>query len=163
MKFLRLAFVFCVTLVVLPLSAFGQSPKDIKADGFRNLEWGMSTEDATKIYPDLEVEEKGFRYSRQNEDKQIGDVPVDLIFYEFNNNRFSAVRASIITGCKDAIECGAMFDTLKDSIEAKYGKATVALGDRLELQWLVGATKITLSGSAGLTSLLLDIENIQSS
>jgi hypothetical protein len=162
MKFLRLAFVFCVTLVVFPLSAFGQSANDITVDGFRDLKWGMSIEDAKKIYPDLTVDQTS-TYYRNNEDKTIGDVPVDLLIYDFKKNRFNKVHARIISACKDTSKCLAMFRTLKDSLEAKYGRATMVLGDSLDLEWLVGATKITLSGSAGLTSLLLDIENIQSS
>jgi len=130
------------------------SGETAKIEGFRDLKWGTTLEEAIKIYPDLTFNPKAEEYFRENEDKKIGDVEVDRIEYSFKDNKFFRVIARISgTKREEYKRVLSGFMTLKNNIEAKYGmgvhkeerRRLPGIVKHEKLEWIVGDSKINLS------------------
>ena len=168
-KYVILATIFGVVYLLLPfIISFADEQK---IEGFRELKWGTSIEEAQKIYPDLIFNEnrkidQDKRFYRKMEDKKIGDVVVDDIEYVFKGDRFFMVLAKI--SGKNSL---GNFEPLKSSIESKYGQPIEFTKERIsglpgferKATWILGESKITLVLFEGFLHLSLFIENIKPS
>lgn len=166
-------FVLIVIISSFLLSiAASEEPTSQKIEiaGFRDLKWGISTEEATKIYSDMVFDRKFDRhtsvYKRKGEDKSIGGVDFDFIEYFFGTNGFSGMQAHIdipywadtMDRIKDRTRVSLGFSLLKKNIEAKYGPSTDFKEEgsqsglfkkQQRAIWLVGAGRIELTYMEG--------------
>jgi hypothetical protein len=102
-------------------------------EGFRELRWGTSIEQSSKIYPDLSFEkyvvsegkeEPGKVYVRKAEHREIENVTFDSIEYWFKGDHFYKIRAvihsrigprTLVTRAEDA------FQKINDRMRDRYG------------------------------------------
>ena len=102
-------------------------------DGFRELRWGTSIEQSSKIYPDLYFEkyvmidsreEPRKVYVRRAEHGNIENVTFDSIEYWFKGDHFYQIRAvlnsrigprTLVTQAENA------FDKIKGRLKIRYG------------------------------------------
>jgi hypothetical protein len=66
--------------------------------GFGKLKWGISTEDALKVYPDFKCNEhKIYKWcTRTNEEYKIMDIKPNEVWYNFKKNKFNSVNILIV-------------------------------------------------------------------
>ena len=111
----------------------GADPKVGGNDGFRELRWGTSIEQSSKIYPDLSFdryvvsdprEEPWKVYVRRMENVKIENIAFDSIEYWFKEDHFHRVRAvlnsrigprTLVTRAENA------FDKVNAGLRNRYG------------------------------------------
>ena len=111
----------------------GADPKVGGNDGFRELRWGTSIEQSSKIYPDLSFdryvvsdprEEPWKVYVRRMENVKIENIAFDSIEYWFKEDHFHRVRAvlnsrigprTLVTRAENA------FDKVNARLRNRYG------------------------------------------
>lgn len=168
----KLSILSVIFLLSLPLSGVSQN---IKVEGFRDLKWGMSVEDAQKIYPDLYMKYKNSDgrsfYFRQQEDKKIGESDFDEIKYIFKDNTFYKIIAQVegpyLGLSKENFQEGFKprkgLMELRKNIEAKYGPSTESsekgakdsagmFKKREEVIWLIDNIRMELDYMEGYAS-----------
>jgi hypothetical protein len=133
-------------------------------DGFRNLPWGTSIEQASKTYRDLDFEryevadgkEEPLKvFVRKGEQREIEDVAFDSVEYRFRKNHFFQVRASLhsrvgprtlVTKAENAF--GKIAGRLRDRYGAPSGQKTDYLTEFIvvvkEATWIVDRSWITI-------------------
>jgi hypothetical protein len=103
-------------------------------EGFGNLKWGDTVDQALRIYPDLHFE--GYRivtekqapykeYRRKGASKRVDGVDFDSLEYWFRGDRFYEIRAVLSSriGPRTLVtEAERSFDILIDRIGRAYGK-----------------------------------------
>jgi len=103
-------------------------------EGFGNLKWGDTVDQALRIYPDLHFE--GYRivtekqapykeYRRKGASKRVDGVDFDSLGYWFRGDRFYEIRAVLSSriGPRTLFtEAERSFDLLMDRIGRAYGK-----------------------------------------
>lgn len=133
-------------------------------DGFRELRWGTSIEQSSKIYPDLSFdkyvvsdakEEPWKVYVRRGEHGDIENVPFDSIEYWFKGDHFHRVRAvlnsrigprTMVTRAENA------FLKMNDKLRNRYGNpsdhkveyVTEIIVVVKETTWIVDQSAITI-------------------
>ena len=133
-------------------------------EGFRELGWGTSIEQSSKIYPDLSFEkyvisnskeEPRKVYIRKGEHGDIENVTFDSIEYWFKGDHFYQVRAvlnsrigprTLVTRAEDA------FDKMNGRFRNRYGEPSNRKVDYVtefivvvkEATWIVGNSAITI-------------------
>jgi hypothetical protein len=133
-------------------------------EGFRELRWGTSIEQSSKIYPDLSFEkyvisnskeEPRKVYIRKGEHGEIENVTFDSIEYWFKGDHFYQVRAvlnsrigprTLVTRAEDA------FDKMNGRLRNRYGEPSNRKVDYVtefivvvkEATWIVGNSAITI-------------------
>lgn len=133
-------------------------------DGFRDLPWGTSIEQASKTYRDLDFEryevadgkEEPLQvFVRKGEQREIENVAFDSVEYRFRKNHFYQVRASLysrigprtlMTKAENAF--GKIAGRLRDRYGAPSGQKTDYLTEFIvvvkEETWLVDHSSITV-------------------
>ena len=154
--------------IVLLLEAVGLSQKtDQKGrgiEGFRELRWGTSIEQSSKIYQDLSFERYAISsskeepwkvYIRKVEHGEIENVTFDSIEYWFKGEHFSQVRAvlhsrigprTLVTRAESA------FDKMNGRLRNRYGDPSDHKVDYVteyivvvrEATWIVDPSAITI-------------------
>jgi len=133
-------------------------------DGFRELRWGASIEQSSKIYPDLSFdryvvsdprEEPWKVYVRTVEHGEIENVTFDSIEYWFKEDHFHRVRAvlnsrigprTLVTRAENA------FDKVNARLRNRYGNPSDRKVDYLtefivvvrEATWIVDHSAVTV-------------------
>jgi hypothetical protein len=153
MKKMRAYFLFLLPFLLLspiPLStgadvtvneAFGpiRNERNLSiVDGFAALKWGVSVEDAHKIYPDLREDSSKFYtqyykgkkgpdgvyvfYVRNNENLRVGGHSLEPIEYRFLQGKFVAVGMGV--SCDEDTPCNteAIYQDIVKAIRKIYGK-----------------------------------------
>jgi len=133
-------------------------------DGFRELRWGTSTEQASGIYPDLYFEryaisdgkeEPAKVYLRRSERREIENVTFDSIEYWFKRDHLYRIRAvlnssigprTLVTRAENA------FDKINGRLRIKYGGPSGHRTDYVtefivvvkETTWIVDRSAVTI-------------------
>lgn len=154
--------------IVLLLEAVGLAqrtvPKGSGSDGFRELRWGASVEESSKIYPDLNFEryvitdsrEEPWKvYLRRVEHGEIENVTFDTIEYWFKGGHFYRIRAvlnsrigprTLVTRAENA------FDRIRQRLRNRYGDPSGHKIDYVtefivivkEATWIVDNSAVTI-------------------
>ncbi len=154
--------------IVLVLEAVGLAQRTVQRgrgiEGFRELRWGTSIEQSSKIYQDLyfekyvisnSKEEPWKVYVRRVEHGDIENVTFDSIEYWFTGDHFYQVRAvlhsrigprTLVTRAENA------FDKITGKLRNRYGDPSGHKVDYVtefivvmkEATWEAGNSKITL-------------------
>ncbi len=111
-------------LMGMPVAAMADEPTVSKPEGFRELKWGMTREDAQNLYPDLR--ERGgspgdkilIRVNATREENKAAGVVFREIRYHFSYGVFFKVTASTSISRYSGME---VHTSLLKNIEAKYG------------------------------------------
>lgn len=156
-----------IGIVLLSETAGFAQPTDQKGrgiEGFREVRWGASVEEATRIYPDLyfekyvmidSKEEPRKVYIRRTEHGEIENVPFDSIEYWFKGGRFYQIRAilqsrfgprTLVTRAEND------FDKVRQRLKNRYGNpfdekveyVTEFLVVVKEATWLVDRSAIAI-------------------
>lgn len=139
-------------------------PKGRDIDGFRELKWGTSLEQASKIYQDLDFEkymisngkEEPWKvYVRRVEHGEIENVAFDSIEYWFKGDHFFQVRAllhsrfgprTLVTRAENAFDkiTGRLRDRYGDPSDHKVDYVTEFIVVVKEATWIVDHSVITI-------------------
>jgi len=124
-----------VPLFLLPLLPAQTASSDVgMGEGFGNLKWGDTVDQALRVYPDLHFE--GYRivtekqepsrvYRRKSASKRVDGVDFDSLEYWFLGYRFYEIRAVLSSriGPRTLVtEAERSFDILIGRIGRAYGK-----------------------------------------
>lgn len=142
-------------------------PNQKVIDGFRNMKWDFTLDEAKAAYPDLTLKWKSsgpnVGYIRTNEELSIGETVFDDIRYSFKNNKFNKVMAIMEINILGRLESDVrfpsqIFNDMKKLLEAKYGPATRYKEEEGEkkfgieplfrkhktAEWIIGENKVVL-------------------
>lgn len=167
---IRTSIIGCLAMIgiVLLLEAVGLAqktdPKGRGIEGFRELKWGTSIEQSSKVYQDLSFEryvvsdgkeEPRKVYVRTVEHGEIENVTFDSIEYWFKGDQFYQVRAllhsrigprTLVTRAEDAFEKinGRLRNRYGDPSNRKVNYVTEFIVVVKEATWLVDHSTITI-------------------
>jgi hypothetical protein len=154
--------------IVILLETIGLAQRTVQKgggiEGFRELRWGTSIEQSSKIYPDLYFkkyamidsrEEPWKVYVRRAEHGDIENVTFDSIEYWFNRDHFYQLRAvlnsrigprTLVTRAEDAFDKinGRLRNRFGDPSDHKVDYVTEFIVVVREATWIVDHSAITI-------------------
>lgn len=159
---MRRGIVFIIVILIALIYAPVFLAEAAEVEGFRDLKWGMTVDQAKNVYKNFIIVEKPEYktdvgetvYNRENENYIINNVKMDHITYSFKNDKFYKVAAGLNPPVKyssNLIEdfeskksgigsvIGAYSD-LKKAIEGKYGQPSSEekkIGQQSNAKWYV--------------------------
>ena len=113
---------------------------------FRGIQWGADKKEVTGLTPGPQRENVEM-YTR-NEEKKVGDIEVESIYYLFYKGKFGAAMINF--------QGGSRFSILKEALRQKYGAGEKPDSSVEKYVWDVTDLKITLSFSPGQESGSID-------
>ncbi len=144
--------------------AQGTAQKGSGMEGFRELRWGTTIEQASSIYPDLHFEkymmidnkEEPWKvYVRSAEHREIENVTFDSIEYWFKGDHFYRIRAVLRSGIGPrtlVTRAENSFDKINGRLRNRYGDPSDHRTDYVtefivvvkEATWIVDSSAITI-------------------
>jgi hypothetical protein len=124
----KVFFIILAVAIFLATASLAHAWTD--AEGFLGLKWGMSEEEARKVFNDLKLKDKRSEspdvlqpwngYVRENETFQLGELPADEVKYVFSEKGLGAVVARATFMDLNRSSVPGTYSKLKEKFASSY-------------------------------------------